>query len=64
MVSIVVFSHLAMLLLIPWPNMNYTLPIVLPIGILDALAISFAIQLVAKRVGRTEYRMSDPPEVH
>jgi hypothetical protein len=50
-VSAIVFLHLAMLLLIPWPNLNYTLPIVLPIGIIDALAISFAVNQLRRGWG-------------
>jgi hypothetical protein len=52
-IGFLVLVHLAIVLLIPWPNRNYTLPIVLPVGIVDILAISFFIQFVAKRFGLT-----------
>jgi hypothetical protein len=48
-VSFLALLHAARVFLIPWPNKNYTLPILLPVGILDALAISYSIQLVAKK---------------
>ena len=50
-VGSLVLLHLAIVLLIPWPNRNYTLPIVLPVGIVDVLAISLLIQFLAKRLG-------------
>lgn len=63
-VSFLVLVHLAMVLLIPWPNRNYTLPIVLPVGIVDILAISYLIQLVAKRVGPGDSKLDHPPATH
>jgi len=60
-VSLLVLLHLAMTILIPWPNQNYTLPIVLPVGIVDILGISWLIQLAAKKMGSTESNGDDPP---
>lgn len=50
LVSILALMHIALILFIPWPNRNYTLPIVLPLGVVDALGVSFTIQLVARRM--------------
>ncbi len=63
-VGLVVLVHLTMVLLIPWPNRNYTLPIVLPVGIVDILAISYLIQLIAKRVGPGDSKPDHPSEAH
>jgi hypothetical protein len=60
-VVLMVLVQLAMILLIPWPNKNYTLPIVLPVGILDILAISYVIKLVAKKMGPAETKGDDSP---
>lgn len=58
-VSLLVLLHAALILFIPWPNENYTLPIVLPAGVIDALMISFVIQLIAKKTGVVDNKMSD-----
>jgi len=50
-VGLLVLIHLAMVLLIPWPNRDYTLPIILPVGVVDILMIWFVIQWVAKKLG-------------
>lgn len=64
MVSFLVLLHLAMVLFIPWPDRNYTLPIVLPVGIVDILAISYLIQLAAKRMGPEDSKLDHPPASH
>ena len=51
-VGLMVLVQIAMVLLIPWPNNDYALPIVLPVGFLDVLAISYVIELVAKKWDR------------
>ena len=50
-VSLMVLLHLAMVLLIPWPNKDYTLAVVLPVGIVDIFAISSLIRALANRMG-------------
>lgn len=58
-ITIVVLLHLGMLLLIPWPNTDYTLPVVLPVGIVDILAISYLIGLIAKKMGPADGKQDD-----
>jgi hypothetical protein len=50
-VSVLGVIHILLILLIPWPNTNYTLPIVLPLGVGDALVISYLIQRLLPRAG-------------
>jgi hypothetical protein len=51
LVSLIVALHLALILLIPWPNSDYTFPVVFPFGLLDYFVISFVLGWAAKRMG-------------
>jgi hypothetical protein len=59
LVSILALMHIALIVLVPWPNKDYTLPIILPVGVLDGLAISFLIQVVAKKMGLADNDTAD-----
>lgn len=47
-ISGVILLHVPLIFLVPWPNKNYTLPIVLPIGILDYMIIALSLKAVQR----------------
>lgn len=60
-VTLLALLHIALILFVPWPNKNSTLPVILPVGILDALSVSFLIQLVARKMGPADRKGDDLP---
>jgi hypothetical protein len=59
-VSLIALWQVSMVIFIPWPKKNYTLPIVLPVGILDALAMSSLIQWAAKKMEPAQGKTDTP----